>query len=223
MWCNPASIRSCHGRNPGSNSGRRERLPILVKPSASLSPGVQPSGARLCSEDERSESSGVPGRRSRPGARRNTFRRCGRVDKPRGDTHRGRQPVGATIRIVPTVLGSAGLQPTRAGVVFPGAPEVRPRDETRNYDREVAVAQSEPVVRIENQLPNARQSREPMVQRTTIRALCAQDRGSNPRRLSGRVWGTVTPWPATPAPATGSRFDSETRVVRRADRRPRSV
>ena len=40
------------------------------------------------------------------------------------------------------------------------------------------------VVQIDNQLPNARQSSKPMVQRTTICALGAQDRGSNPRRLT---------------------------------------
>ena len=58
------------------------------------------------------------------------------------------------------------------------------------------------VVQIDNQLPNARQSSEPMVQRTTICALGAQDRGSNPRRLTVPrlgVWGTqrpAMPWPS---------------------------
>ena len=84
-WCNPASIRSCHGRDPGSN------------------PGV-----------------GVPGRRSRPGARRNTFRRCGCVDEPRGDTHRGRQPVGAISWIVLAVLGPAGSATYMSRCGIPG-------------------------------------------------------------------------------------------------------
>ena len=104
-WCNPASIRSCRGRDPGSNPGV----------------GVQPSGARLGSEDKRRESSGVPWRRSRPGARRNTFRRRGCVDEPRGDTHRGRQPVGAVIRIAPAVLGPAGSAPYMSRCGIPGS------------------------------------------------------------------------------------------------------
>ena len=42
-----------------------------------------------------------------------------------------------------------------------------------------------------------------MVQQTTICASGAQDRGSNPRRLSGRVWGTVTPLACYASPGNG--------------------
>ena|GEM_PF-6895499 len=130
-WCNPASIRSCHGRDPGSNPGvgvdawtNHAGIPIEVG-----SPLVRPSG--------RSRGAGPS-------------RVC--------NLH----------------------EPVRYSWEIPKhAPAMR-----RAITTERSRLRSWKVVQIDNQLPNAWQSREPMVQRTTICALGAQDRGSNPRRLS---------------------------------------
>jgi hypothetical protein len=78
----------------------------------------------------------------------------------------------------------------RCGIPGNEPPKARPRDETRNHDYSVAVAQLETVVQIVNQLPNVRQFSEPMVQWTTICALGAQDRGSNPRGDIFSLWSS---------------------------------
>jgi len=54
------------------------------------------------------------------------FRRCGRVAWPRGDTHRGRQPVGAISWIVPTMLGPAGSATYMSRCGIPGSTRSTP-------------------------------------------------------------------------------------------------
>ena len=136
-WCNPASIRSCHGRDPGSNPGV----------------GVQPSGARLGSEDKQRESSGVPGRGSRPGARRTRSDGVDAWTNHMGILIEVGSPSVRSSGSLPRCWAQQGLQPTRAGAVFPGEPEVRPRDVTRNHNYSVVLAQLVPVVQLDNQLP----------------------------------------------------------------------
>jgi hypothetical protein len=90
-------------------------------------------------------------------------------------------------------MNPAGFQPTWAGVVFPGHPEVHLCDVSAVVTAIVTVALLETLVQQTNQLPSNRQS-------------------------NGAVSEDWCPhWLATPVPAMGSRFDSETRRCCRDD------